>query len=99
MAVTVLATSLWASPAFSAPASIQRASPSAEATPRQRAAPQVAQTKRPAPASSADATRYAAKDAQAPDAKRYRGGHETAVYVSASAVAVVLAVVLLIVLL
>jgi len=48
--------------------------------------------------SSADAARYAAREANNPKARAYRGG-DAVVIISASALAVILAVVLLIVLL
>jgi len=94
---------LWASPALASPVTIDRTPPNAKPSTKPRAAPratpQAAPARRPAPASSAERARYAARDAQSPNAKQYMGGHETVVYVGASAVVVVLAVVLLIVLL
>lgn len=94
--VPILAVMLCASPAFAAYQAPARPA-GAEAGTAHRAPAPTART--PQPATPKEMSRYAARDAKSPDAKRFAGGHETVVYFGASAVAVVLLVVLLIVLL
>jgi hypothetical protein len=93
--VPVLAVMLSASPAFAAYQAPSR-SPAADTGAQRAPAPAA---RKPAPASPKEMSRYAAREARSPDAKRFAGGHETVVYFGASAVVVVLAVILLIVLL
>jgi hypothetical protein len=94
--VPVLAVMLSASPAFAAYQAPSRVA-GTEAGSAQRAPAPAA--RHAAPATPKEVSRYAAREAKAPDAKRFAGGHETVVYFGASAVVVVLAIVLLIVLL
>lgn len=93
--VPALALMLSASPAFAAYQAPSRPA-TAEARSAQRAPAPAAD--RAAPATPKDMKRYAAREAKSEDAKRFAGGHETVVYFGASAVAVALLVVLLIVL-
>jgi hypothetical protein len=94
--VPLLAVMLGASPAIAAYQAPARPA-ATEAGPAHRApAPAARQA---APANPEEMSRYAAREAKNPDAKRFAGGHETVVYFGASALVVVLAVVLLIVLL
>jgi hypothetical protein len=94
--VPLVAVMLGASPAIAAYQAPARPI-ATEAEPAQRAPAPAA--RRAAPASPAEMSRYAAREANNSDAKRFAGGHETVVYFGASALVVVLAVVLLIVLL
>jgi hypothetical protein len=94
--VPLLAVMLSASPALAAYQAPAR-SPAPEAQAAQRAPAPAA--RRASPANPDEMSRYAAREAKNPDAKRFAGGHETVVYFSASAIVVVLVVVLLIVLL
>lgn len=83
-----------AAPAFAAERGLTAAAESVPAARAQTPAPSPA----PARASSAERSRYAAREAASPEAKQYRGGADV-VIISASALAViVLAVVLLVIL-
>lgn len=94
--VPILTLGLSSSPAFAAYQTPSRPA-ATEAGPAHRAPTPAARGA--APATPKEMSRYAAREAKSPDAKRFAGGHETVVYFGASAVAVVLLVVLLIVLL